>query len=64
MTVIRTCSLLLLVSLVTATNEAGKKFLEANKDKPGVITLASGMQYKVLRPGSGTDHPTVVCRRY
>merc|ERR1719445_410320 len=27
-------------------------------EKEGVITLPSGMQYKVLRTGDGTDHPT------
>merc|ERR1712113_210527 len=41
------------------TNEAGKKFLEENAKKPGVITLPSGLQYKVLREGSGEDHPAV-----
>lgn len=40
------------------TNEKGLKFLEENKNKPGVITLPSGLQYKVLRKGSGTEHPT------
>jgi FKBP-type peptidyl-prolyl cis-trans isomerase len=42
----------------------GKAFLEANKTKPGVITLASGLQYKVNAPGAGespqkTDTVTV-----
>merc|ERR1712205_273674 len=41
-----------------ATNEEGTKFLEENKKKDGVITLPSGLQYKVLRKGDGTDHPT------
>mmetsp|Transcript_39700 Transcript_39700/g.61928 ORF Transcript_39700/g.61928 Transcript_39700/m.61928 type:complete len:230 (+) Transcript_39700:62-751(+) len=41
------------------TNEFGKKFLEENKQKEGVITLPSGLQYRVLRAGEGTDHPTV-----
>ena len=40
------------------TNDQGLKFLEENKGKEGVITLASGMQYKVLRKGSGAFHPT------
>jgi hypothetical protein len=41
-----------LVALARAgTNAAGLKFLEENKDKPGVITLPSGLQYKVLRAG-------------
>jgi len=35
------------------TIKAGQDFLEANKSKPGVITTASGLQYKVLKAGSG-----------
>lgn len=31
----------------------GKAFLDANKAKPGVKTLASGVQYKVLKSGTG-----------
>jgi FKBP-type peptidyl-prolyl cis-trans isomerase FklB len=42
----------------------GAAFLEANKTKDGVVTLPSGLQYKVLQEGTGpkpatTD--TVVC---
>ncbi|MCE2869739.1 MAG: FKBP-type peptidyl-prolyl cis-trans isomerase [Gammaproteobacteria bacterium] len=33
--------------------EAGKAFLAKNKGAPGVITTASGLQYQVLRQGSG-----------
>jgi len=40
-------------------DEAGIKFLEENKDKEGVITLPSGLQYKVLEEGAGLEHPTV-----
>jgi len=47
------------IANVSATNEAGLAFLAANKEKPGVVTLASGLQYKVLSAGSGTDHPLV-----
>ena len=42
----------------------GEAFLAANKDKPGVITLPSGLQYKILQPGDGpkpTATDTVVC---
>ena len=35
----------------------GEKFLAENKAKEGVITLASGLQYKVLRAGNGDSHP-------
>ena len=30
-----------------------EKFLAENKTKPGVVTTASGLQYKILTPGSG-----------
>ena len=33
--------------------EAGIKFLEENKAKAGVITLTSGLQYKILKAGKG-----------
>jgi FKBP-type peptidyl-prolyl cis-trans isomerase FklB len=43
----------------------GEAFLAANKAKEGVVTLASGIQYKVLSPGTGkqpTIDDTVVCQ--
>ncbi len=41
------------------TNVAeGKKFLEENKGKPGVTTLADGLQYKVLTQGNGATPKT------
>ena len=36
-----------------ANIEAGRRFLEANKQRPGVVTLPSGLQYKVLVRGEG-----------
>jgi FKBP-type peptidyl-prolyl cis-trans isomerase FklB len=37
----------------------GEKFLAENKNKPGVKTTASGLQYKVLKEGNGaTPKPT------
>ena len=42
---------------------AGEKFLAENKTKEGVKTTASGLQYKVLKEGSGTppkENDTVV----
>jgi len=33
--------------------EAGNKFLEANKKKDSVMTTASGLQYKVIKMGTG-----------
>src|SRR5580704_12963718 len=47
-----------------ANKKAGDAFLAANKTKDGVVTLPSGLQYKILTQGTGpkpaaTD--TVVC---
>ena len=44
--------------------KAGEEFLAANKGKEGVVTLPSGMQYKILTAGSGpkpTASDTVSC---
>jgi FKBP-type peptidyl-prolyl cis-trans isomerase FklB len=43
----------------------GDAFLAANKAKPGVVTLPSGLQYKILTAGTGkkpTAADTVVCQ--
>ncbi len=37
-----------------ANKEKGDAFLAANKAKAGVVTLASGLQYKIITPGKGT----------
>ena len=42
----------------------GEAFLAANKAKEGVVTLPSGLQYKILQQGNGpkpTVNDTVVC---
>ena len=47
-----------------ANKKAGDAFLAANKTKDGVITLPSGLQYKILTQGAGpkpTATDTVVC---
>lgn len=36
---------------------AGEKFLAENKTRKGVTTTASGLQYEVLKRGSGTESP-------
>jgi FKBP-type peptidyl-prolyl cis-trans isomerase len=44
--------------------KAGEAFLASNKAKPGVVTLPSGLQYKVLKEGSGpkpSASDSVVC---
>src|SRR5439155_3323266 len=40
-------------ALGETNKKEGEKFLAENKTKPGVITLPSGLQYKVLVEGSG-----------
>ncbi|HXW61010.1 MAG TPA: FKBP-type peptidyl-prolyl cis-trans isomerase [Candidatus Acidoferrales bacterium] len=43
----------------------GQEFLAANKTKPGVVTLPSGLQYKILTQGTGPKpkaSETVVCQ--
>lgn len=36
-----------------AAVEKGQKFLEENSKKPGVVTLPSGLQYQIIKEGSG-----------
>ncbi|MFC4232210.1 FKBP-type peptidyl-prolyl cis-trans isomerase [Parasediminibacterium paludis] len=36
---------------------AGKKFLDANGKRPGVVTLPSGLQYEVVKAGTDTTKP-------
>lgn len=43
----------------SGTNEVGIQFLEDNKNRPGVVALPSGLQYKVLRKGGGEVHATI-----
>ncbi len=47
-----------------ANKSEGDTFLASNKTKEGVVTLPSGLQYKILKEGSGpkpTATDTVVC---
>jgi len=42
------------VAKMSETNKAvGEKFLSENKSKAGVVTLPSGLQYKIIKNGSG-----------
>jgi len=43
---------------VSQNQMAGDAFLTANKKKPGVVTLADGLQYKVIKQGKGAK-PTL-----
>lgn len=40
-------------AMSTSNKQAGDEFLAANKGKEGVTTLASGLQYKILKEGTG-----------
>jgi len=47
-----------------ANKKEGESFLAANKGKDGVVTLPSGLQYKILKEGAGpkpTAADSVVC---
>jgi FKBP-type peptidyl-prolyl cis-trans isomerase FklB len=47
-----------------AAQKDGEAFLAANKTKDGVVTLPSGLQYKILKAGTGEKpalDDTVVC---
>ena len=47
-----------------ANRKEGDEFLAANKSKEGVVTLPSGLQYKILKAGTGpkpTANDTVSC---
>lgn len=41
-----------------ANKEAGQKFLQENKTKPGIVTTASGLQYQILKEGTGPKPTT------
>merc|ERR1719188_1789182 len=47
----------LLAGPACATDAAGTKFLEEKSKEEGVITLPSGLLYKVLKVGEGKHHP-------
>jgi FKBP-type peptidyl-prolyl cis-trans isomerase len=49
---------------VAKNSSAGTAFLAANKAKPGVVTLPSGLQYKIITEGNGpkpTANDVVLC---
>lgn len=41
----------------SSTDEAGQKYLAEKQQDDGVITLPSGLMYKVLKAGEGKKHP-------
>ena len=52
------------LALAENNKKDGAAFLAANATKPGVVTLPSGLQYKILSPGTGpkpTATDSVIC---
>ncbi len=39
--------------IIETNHKAGEAFLAENKTKPGVITTASGLQYQIIKEGTG-----------
>merc|ERR1719350_1192796 len=48
----------LLVAAAAGTNAEGQKFLEEKAAEADVVSLPSGLLYKVLKKGEGKHHPT------
>ena len=40
---------------IEAQKSAGQAFLHINKDKPGVVQLPEGLQYEILKEGTGVQ---------
>ena len=40
---------------IEAQKSAGQAFMQINKDKPGVIELPEGIQYEILKEGTGAQ---------
>ena len=44
---------------LAGTNKAkSQQFMAENKNKKGIITLPSGVQYRIIEDGTGAKHPT------
>jgi FKBP-type peptidyl-prolyl cis-trans isomerase FklB len=53
-----------LAAVAAANEKEGQAFLAENKAKPGVVTLPSGLEYKILAAGTGpkpTPEDTILC---
>lgn len=42
-----------------ASSPEGEKFLEEYSKREGVVTLPSGLRYRVIKSGEGQQHPKV-----
>lgn len=45
--------------LASENKTKSDQFLAANKSKKGIVTLPSGVQYRIIEDGTGTRHPTL-----
>jgi FKBP-type peptidyl-prolyl cis-trans isomerase len=55
----------MLMQASVKNTKAGYAFLDENQRKPGVTTLKSGLQYKIIKAGTGTkahENDTVKCQ--
>lgn len=43
----------LMANKMKAVKDSSQKFLEENQKRPGVVTLADGMQYEIIKKGTG-----------
>ena len=55
--IIKLLALACFLLLVSATDEEGTKYLEEKSKEDGVVTLPSGLRYKILESGDGAFHP-------
>merc|ERR1719491_2288386 len=46
-------------SVLAGSNKESADWLKENSSKEGVVSLPSGLQYKIQKSGSGKLHPTV-----
>eukprot|EP01127_Copromyxa_protea_P006861 TRINITY_DN16809_c0_g1_i1.p2 TRINITY_DN16809_c0_g1~~TRINITY_DN16809_c0_g1_i1.p2 ORF type:complete len:154 (-),score=45.66 TRINITY_DN16809_c0_g1_i1:37-498(-) len=49
----------LFIAFALASNAKGEKFLEEYSKREGVVTLPSGLRYRVIKSGEGLVHPKV-----
>lgn len=49
----------LFAAIAFASSPEGEKFLEEYSKKDGVVTLPSGLRYRVIKSGEGKTHPKV-----
>ncbi len=44
--------------LASANKAKSQQFMAENKTKKGIVTLPSGVQYRIIEDGTGSKHPT------